>query len=139
MYIKLDNNNNVLRFYAFEFDDATLSLELSDDEIDEIFGKSFYNYKVINNKFVYQYDRAILQEKNANTSRFRAWRERFLQKYDLLRQCALNQDIDPKTNLPYPAITEGEKQWRLAVLNFTDQITHETTEADYPQPPERLK
>ena len=70
---------------------------------------------------------------------FRMWRAIMLAKYDVLRLNVQNGDIDPKTNQPYPEITDEEKQWRLAVLNFTDQITHETTEADYPQPPERLR
>ena len=80
-----------------------------------------------------------LSQTRQNVDAFRSWRAQRLAKYDLIRLGALNGDIDPTTGQPYPAITEAEKQWRVEVLNFTDQIAHETTEADYPEPPERLR
>lgn len=77
----------------------------------------------------------IIRDKKSS---FRMWRDLYLKKYDILRINIASGDIDPKTNSPYVPITEAEKQWRVAMLNFTDQITEATTKADYPPIPERL-
>jgi len=78
-------------------------------------------------------------KKLANIDAFRKYRDEALKKYDILRQVVWAGDIDPKTMLPYAELTTEEKLWRVVMLNFTDQITASTTEADYPALPERLR
>lgn len=69
---------------------------------------------------------------------FRVFRAAQLAKYDILRQGFLAGDYDTN-GVPYPALSEEEKQYRLALLNFPPQITDKTTELDYPQAPVRLR
>lgn len=74
-----------------------------------------------------------------NQRDFRAHRDHYLAKYDILRLNVLNGDMDPATNQPYTPITQEEKQWRVTMLNFTNQITENTTASDYPPVPLRLQ
>jgi hypothetical protein len=77
-------------------------------------------------------------QRNKAVEKFRSQRNKLLEKYDILRINVINGDIDPGTSRVYSAITQTEKQWRIDMLNFTDEITHETTEEDYPQTPQRI-
>ena len=77
-------------------------------------------------------------ERQRRVDRFRSHRTEMLGKYDILRINVINGDIDPSTSKQYSAITQAEKQWRIDMLNFTDEITHETTEGDYPETPQRI-
>jgi hypothetical protein len=83
-------------------------------------------------------DRYFELERQRRIDRFRSHRSKLLEKYDILRINVINGDTDPATSKVYSAITQSEKQWRLEMLNFTDEITHETTEEDYPQTPQRI-
>ena len=117
----------------------TQAVNVSDALYNEIVENGHEGYFYEDGSFVKKQSYLDDVKKAKNIDVFRTWRAMTLAKYDLLRQCALNGDIDPNTGQPYPAITDAEKQWRVTVLNFTNQITHETTEADYPVPPERLR
>jgi hypothetical protein len=137
-HLILSGDNRVLGF-ANTAQPYTISVEMSKTLYDDLIENGQEGYFLENGSVVKKQSYLDLRQKSENIGRFRRWRSVALSKYDILRQCALNGDIDPLTGQPYPPITETEKQWRVAVLNFTNQITHETTEADYPQPPERLR
>ena len=138
VHMILGPDNRVLGV-AHSQHDFTTSIEMSESVYNEITNNGYDGYFVENGMLVKKMSYLNLLSQQRNVDAFRSWRSQRLAKYDLIRLCALNGDIDPATNQPYPAITEAEKQWRVEVLNFTDQITHETTEADYPEPPERLR
>jgi len=134
----LDSNKYITGITDVPFIEGNSYIELTDEEFSSIkIGIS----RIINGKLNNELKSNLfielqkLQKKND----FRGFREPFLQKYDLLRINVQNGDYDPKTGEPYYPITEDEKQWRLTMLNFTNSITHETTEKDYPEIPERLK
>jgi len=74
-----------------------------------------------------------------NKIEFKAWRGEQLAKYDILGLCVARGDKDPKTGEIYGPITEEEKNFRVLILNFTGQITSNTTAADYPSIPTRLR
>jgi hypothetical protein len=134
----LSEDNRVLGF-ANTAQPYTTTVEISQSLFDELTTNGHEGYFLENGQIIKKQSYLDLQQQSDNLDHFRRWRSAMLAKYDILRQCAINGDLDPSTAQPYSAITEAEKQWRVAVLNFTDQITHETTEADYPQPPERLR
>jgi len=112
----------------------TLEIELSEEVI-----KNPQNYAIVNNKVIYQEQNFDLLWLGIKKENFRAWRSERLLKYDILRLNVFNEDIDPNTNTFYQPITEEEKQWRVSVLNFTNQITKDTTPNDYPTPSLRLQ
>jgi len=134
----LSEDNRVLGF-ANTAQPYTTTVEISQSLFDELTTNGHEGYFLENGQIVKKQSYLDSLKQSDNLGHFRRWRSSVLAKYDILRQCAINGDFDPNTGQPYSAITEAEKQWRVAVLNFTDQITHETTEADYPQPPERLR
>lgn len=138
MYVSVNLNQNVVWFDASRVREDAIAVDLQDEKIEEIFTNGFKHYQFIKNEFIFLEDSAKQEKIDIIKSRFREWRAYQLQKYDLIRQCALNQDIDPKTNEIYPPFTEEEKQWRLDLLNFTDLINENTTIEDYPLTPTRF-
>jgi len=132
-YIRIDNAGRITGIYLREIDN-TIQVDVPEEvEFNP------HKYKFIEGEFVIDTSEINNAEIEMRKAAFRVWRATRMDKYDLLRINILNGDYDPLTGQHYPATTEAEKQWRIAVLNFTDQITASTTEADYPQPTARLQ
>lgn len=137
-HLLLSSDNRVLGIINTP-QENTVDVEISETVYNDMIENGHDDYSLENGQLAKKINYIEMRQRRSNMDDFRFWRAHKLARYDLLRQCALNGDIDPVTLQAYPAITEAEKQWRVAVLNFTDQITHETTEADYPVPSERLR
>jgi hypothetical protein len=129
----LDSNKYIVNLVTFPFDESKPWV----DDSNFVEGLS----RVINGKIdnTLPSERFFELKKDENVSRFREVRTKLLERYDILRINVLNGDIDPETSQPYAPITQAEKQWRLSMLNFTESVTHETKESQYPQTPARIR
>jgi hypothetical protein len=136
-YIDYDHQGNILAIYweLIHCKHNILSLVLPDDH--PVLENSF-NYCVQGNQLKLRIIDYEVIEIEQNKELFRQWRSKYLGKYDLLGLWVLRGDIDPITGLEYAPITDAERQWRVAVLNFTDNITAFTTPSQYPTVPTRL-
>jgi hypothetical protein len=135
---EVNEKNYITYFTDLPFSTEKQYIELTDEEVAKIeIGLTRIIKGKIDNSLKSNF--LIEREKLQKINNFRSFRENLLKKYDLLRINVQNGDIDPKTNLPYEPVSQEEKQWRLTVLNFTDLITKDTEEEDYPETPERLK
>jgi NifB/MoaA-like Fe-S oxidoreductase len=132
---KLDSNNYILTYTEFPLNESLPILDTKGMEI--IIGISKVVNGVIDNNT--PSNLFFENKKIEKISEFRSFREELLKKYDILRINIQSGDYDPKTGKVYSPLSEEEKQWRLSMLDFTDSITHETTEKDYPETPDRLK
>jgi hypothetical protein len=132
---ELDSNNYIVTYTEFPLDESLPILDTRGMQI--IIGLS----KVVNGFIDNNTPSSVFFEnkKLVNIGSFRSFREELLKKYDILRINIQSGDYDPKTGEVYSPLSEEEKQWRVSILNFTNSITHETTEEDYPETPDRLK
>jgi len=132
---ELDSNNYIITYTEFPLDENLPILNVKDSEI--ILGISRIIDGIIDNNI--PSDVFYKNKKLEKLNNFRLFREELLKKYDILRINIQSGDYDPKTSEVYLPLSEEEKQWRVSMLDFTDIITHETTEENYPETPDRLK
>jgi hypothetical protein len=128
-----DTTNSIKSFSDKQFTlitgiETTVSNEIYDDLLENGVGLYFYENGVVVRK------NEVLEQKKLerNLEKFRNYRALMFSKYDILRICIITGEIEGQ-------LTEEEKQWRLDLLNFTEQITPETSPEDYPQVPLRLQ
>jgi hypothetical protein len=132
---ELDSNNYIITYTEFPLDENLPTLDILENSI--IIGVSRVIDGLIDNTIPSElfYNNKKLQ----NINSFRLYREELLKKYDILRINIQSGDYDPKTGEVYLPLSEEEKQWRVSMLDFTSNITHETTEESYPETPNRLQ
>lgn len=103
---------------------------LTPEQIDGL-NTHFLAYSLVDDNLVKNDD--ILNDNllNWTIQDFRNYRDEVFKKWDVLKVNSLLGLEDP--------ITNDEKEWYLAMKDFTDVITKDTSFVDYPELPERLK
>lgn len=137
-YIDYDSTGTICGIYwhANQCKHNLLAIELDD------------THGVLQNNFNYIVQNSMLKDRVVDTNAiqlelkknsYRSWRAQYLERYDLLGQWVARGDLDPTTNQPYGPIRQEEREFLLALRNFTESITLNTTINDYPTVPERLR
>lgn len=132
-------NNQILSYNTSWNSICNTEIEITEAKLEELNSIGHHKFNYIDGAIIFREEEVREENKQKNITAFRNYRAIKLAKYDLLRQGYLAGDYDPITGTHYLPLTEEEKLYRVALLNFTSQITSTTTENDYPQVPARLR
>lgn len=131
-YIEFANDGHIRAIHKTKPSNIE-TLEIYYDEIliEKINNIGCMRYKYANNELVLDNELISKMEMNNIKNIFREFRENKFKLFDILK-------TNIAVGLAMP-LTDEEKQWYNDMLNFTENISLDTTPADYPVTPERLK